>query len=111
MSVETYTVVAQSADLDEGALLGVVVDGTRVCLVRHLGRVFGLDDECPHQGYPLSSGELLDGGRVECPWHGAQFDCASGDVQQGPATDAVATWAVREVDGSIQVGPRRPPEA
>lgn len=111
MSVETYTVVARSAELDEGALLGVVVEGARVCLARHAGRVFALDDECPHQGYPLSSGELLDGGRVECPWHGAQFDCRSGLVQQGPATDAVATWAVREVEGSIQVGSRRPAES
>jgi nitrite reductase/ring-hydroxylating ferredoxin subunit len=110
MTGPDFTVVAHSAELEEGTLLGVVADGTRVCLLRHAGVVHAVDDECPHQGFPLSSGELLPGGRVECPWHGAQFDCRSGAVLQGPATDAIATWAVREVDGRIELGARRPAE-
>jgi 3-phenylpropionate/trans-cinnamate dioxygenase ferredoxin subunit len=57
--------------------------------------VFALHDRCTHADYSLSAGELLPDGTVQCLWHGARFDCRSGAVRQGPATDAVATLAVR----------------
>jgi len=36
---------------------------------------------CTHLGGPLD----LKNGRLECAWHGARFDAASGAVQSGPA--------------------------
>jgi len=37
------------------------------------GAVFALDDHCPHRGMPFSYGRF-DGERVECCYHGWQFD-------------------------------------
>jgi nitrite reductase/ring-hydroxylating ferredoxin subunit len=101
--------VAQSEDVPEGGVHGVRVGSDRLCLVRVGGELFALEDVCPHQGYPLSSGSVMDG-QLECPWHGALFDCRSGAVRQGPATDALATWDVREVHGFISIGARRASE-
>src|SRR5438270_9495902 len=37
------------------------------------GKLFALDDHCPHRGMPLSFGHF-DGERIECCYHGWQFD-------------------------------------
>ena len=40
-------------------------------------------------------------GVVQCPWHGSQFDCRSGIVKAGPATEPIAIYNVTEREGSI----------
>lgn len=83
---------------DNGTLSVVLDDGTRVCLIRRGEVVSALQDECTHQGMPLSAGEVLPDGTIECPWHGARFDCVTGAVRRGPAEDDVQTYSVR-LDG------------
>jgi len=41
------------------------------------GRVFALDNRCPHMGFPLDRGSIEDG-ILTCHWHHARFDLASG---------------------------------
>jgi 3-phenylpropionate/trans-cinnamate dioxygenase ferredoxin subunit len=77
--------------------------GERLCLARFHGTIHALGDACTHQAMPLSAGELLPDGTIECPWHGARFDCATGAVQRGPATEPVPVRAVRVVEGRIEV--------
>jgi len=38
-------------------------------------------------------------------WHGARFDCLTGVVQQGPATDALTPYPVRIEGDRVLVGP------
>lgn len=98
------TPVCSLSDIPPDGLLGVTLaDGTPVCLVRHEGTVHALHDRCPHAEFSLSSGELLPDGTVQCLWHGARFDAATGVVRQGPATDDVATYAVRVEAGRVFV--------
>jgi nitrite reductase/ring-hydroxylating ferredoxin subunit len=33
---------------------------------------------------------------VQCPWHGSQFDVATGDVKCGPATEPIEIYPVDE---------------
>lgn len=88
--------VARLSDFPPDGLLGVTLDdGTPVCLVRHGDAVYALHDRCTHAEYSLSAGELLPDGTVQCLWHGATFDCRSGRARRGPATEPVATYAVR----------------
>jgi nitrite reductase/ring-hydroxylating ferredoxin subunit len=42
-----------------------------------LGRVFALDNRCPHMGFPLDRGSG-DDGILTCHWHHARFDLESG---------------------------------
>jgi nitrite reductase/ring-hydroxylating ferredoxin subunit len=39
------------------------------------GRVFALDNRCPHTGFPLDRGSVEDG-ILTCHWHHARFDLA-----------------------------------
>jgi nitrite reductase/ring-hydroxylating ferredoxin subunit len=41
------------------------------------GKVFALDNRCPHLGFPLHRGSVEDG-ILTCHWHHARFDLASG---------------------------------
>ena len=96
--------VASLSELPASSLLAVETpSGERICLVNRGGEVSALSDVCPHQAFPISAGQLLDDGTVQCVWHGARFDCRSGAVRQGPATDDLPVYDVRVVDGEILV--------
>ena len=99
--------VASLRDLPHGALLAIVTPGgERVCLINDGGAVRAVGDECPHQGFALSSGELIGDGTIECVWHGARFDCRSGAVLRGPAEEMLPVYESRVVGDDVFVGPR-----
>lgn len=69
--------VAGPGELEDGAVMQVVAGGKSIALVRQGERYCALDDTCPHAGGPLSQGTVEDG-RLVCPWHGREYDLASG---------------------------------
>ena len=87
--------VAYTSEVPEqGSLAVVLPSGDRVCLIRHGGTIYALRDECTHQGMPLSAGEVMPDGTIECPWHGARYDCATGELRRGPAEEPVRARTV-----------------
>jgi nitrite reductase/ring-hydroxylating ferredoxin subunit len=48
-----------------------------ILVVHDRGRVFALDNRCPHMGFPLERGSVEDG-ILTCHWHHARFDLESG---------------------------------
>lgn len=98
-----WTRAAALRDVPDGGLLGVVLGARRICLTRVGDAVTALHDQCPHAEFALSVGELLPDGSVECAWHGARFDRATGAVRQGPACEAVPMYDVLLLDGDVHV--------
>jgi 3-phenylpropionate/trans-cinnamate dioxygenase ferredoxin component len=105
--VSEFEHLADLDDLPEGTLLGVQrSNGEEICLFNLRGSIGAIANECTHAEFLMSDGTLRNDGTVECAWHGARFDCASGRVCRGPAEDPLAVYSVR-VDGArILVGPR-----
>jgi len=104
----TFVRVAAVSDVPPGTLLSVrLPDGDQVVLANDGGTVHALRDRCSHEEYALSAGELLPDGSIECVWHGARFDCRTGEARRGPAFEDVATYAVRIEGGAVLVAPRR----
>lgn len=100
-----FEVLARVEDVPEGTLLPARrSDGTPVCVFNCRGTIGAVRDECTHAEFPLSDGVLRHDGTIECIWHGARFDCATGAVRRGPATDAVETYPVRVEKGRVYVG-------
>jgi nitrite reductase/ring-hydroxylating ferredoxin subunit len=98
--------VGDVADLPAPSITRVACGDRWICLVRTAaGSIFAVDDDCPHEGYPLSDGELLDD-EIECPAHGSTFDLRSGAVTGPPAMDDVATHPVDVRDGRVIVSVR-----
>jgi len=87
---------------DGGTMSVTLASGQQVCLIRRGDQVSALHDECTHQGMSLSAGEVLPDGTIECPWHGARFDCVTGEVRRGPAEDDVRVYPAI-VEGDVVV--------
>lgn len=93
-------VVAQADELKVDQMKLVRTGDKRIVLARTAKGYTAFDDRCPHKGGSLAGGMLI-GGTVQCPWHGSQFDAATGALKCGPATVAVKHYEVEERDGSI----------
>ncbi len=99
--------VASLGELAEGTVLQRVrSSGDAICLVRHNGQISALSDICTHQHFSMSQGDLLEDGTLQCAWHGAQYDCRTGEVKQVPATGPLPVFQVRLEGDTIFVGPR-----
>jgi 3-phenylpropionate/trans-cinnamate dioxygenase ferredoxin subunit len=102
-----FETVASLSDLAEGALLQRVrSSGDAVCLVRFQNQISALSDICTHQHFSMSLGDLLHDGTLQCAWHGARYDCRTGEVKQAPAPSPLPVFEVRLEGEQILVGPR-----
>ena len=97
--------VAPLAALDEGDCVAAQVAGREVLVCMVEGRLFALENRCPHAGVRLSGGRL-DGWDVVCPGHLARFDVRSGAVTRGPAAEAIQTFPALVEGGKVCVGIR-----
>ena len=80
------------------------VAGARIALVRIGDEFFALGDECSHEDYSLSEGEVLgEECEIECWKHGSTFDLRTGRPCSLPATKPVPTYAVRVDDDDVYV--------
>ncbi|MGQ9517957.1 MAG: Rieske 2Fe-2S domain-containing protein [Anaerolineae bacterium] len=65
--------------------IGVTRMGEKLVFWRDVeGRVACLRDRCVHRGVALSAGKVLPNGRIQCPFHGFEYD-PSGRVTTIPA--------------------------
>ncbi len=102
--------IAPLASLREGRMQSCRIAGRDVVICNTKSGVFALDNVCTHALARMSEGRLK-GEKLTCPMHGAVFDVRNGSVLAGPATQPLATHAVRIVDGFIEVAvnPTAPP--
>ena len=90
---------------DRGHL--VRVRGLELGLYRVGDDVHAMENACPHAGYPLHEG-ALEGCVVYCAGHGWPFDVTTGRPPDVSGGGALARYAVRVVDGQVEVDPDRP---
>jgi 3-phenylpropionate/trans-cinnamate dioxygenase ferredoxin subunit len=97
-----FRTVARLDDVPSGTMMQVELDGEKIVLAHVGDRVFALHDQCSHEEFPLSSGELV-GGQVICKLHGARFDLETGAPRALPAVKPVRTYEARVEGEEIQV--------
>ena len=91
--------VCATGDVEAGSARRFDVDGHRLCVVRLGDDWYVIGDECSHEDYSLSDGEVWeDECEIECPKHGSTFSLGTGEPQTLPATKPVPVYAVR-LDG------------
>ncbi len=98
--------VGKTNDLQANQMKLVIANGKRVVLGRKEGleanSYVAFDDRCSHRGGSLADGAMICG-TVQCPWHGSQFDCATGEVKAGPAKEKIATYPVTITEDRIYI--------
>ena len=103
MIASAYHPVARVGDLAPGDIIPVEVAGRAMILYRVGDGYHAAERYCLHQRADLSEG-LLSRGFLICAAHGWRFHATTGVHEISPET-CLATFAVRVVDGVIEIDP------
>jgi 3-phenylpropionate/trans-cinnamate dioxygenase ferredoxin subunit len=97
-----FETVGPAEDVDEGEMKVYKVKTEDVGVARVEGLLYAFSDTCTHMGCTMNPDDL-DGNELTCECHGSMYDVTNGEVLNGPSTEAIATFEVREEGGDIQV--------
>ena len=85
--------------------LAFEADGANVIVIRSKEGLRAFRNACAHQGLPLERGVCdAESGTITCPWHGFQFDSASGECFSAPQCQ-LEPFPLRVTDGVVWVRP------
>ena len=85
------------ASLTEGKPRRIEKNGESICVTRVGSEVFAISDTCSHSEASLSEGDI-EGFKIECWLHGAEFDVRTGEALTPPAVAPVKSYPVT-IDG------------
>jgi 3-phenylpropionate/trans-cinnamate dioxygenase ferredoxin subunit len=118
-------VLGPLADFPIGTQKAVDVDGLRIAVFSTDQGLYALLDRCPHQGASLCGGAVvgwLEARRageysydptrplVRCPWHGWEYELATGQSWADPATRRVRPYPIAVESGAEVLEARAPGE-
>ncbi len=111
--------VGDVSDFAVGAPARVTVSGRALVVVRTASGFLAARDVCPHQAARLSDGAVSgttlrckpgedvvygrDGEIITCPWHGWEYDLATGKALVDPERVRVATYPARVAGSRVVV--------
>jgi 3-phenylpropionate/trans-cinnamate dioxygenase ferredoxin subunit len=94
----------------------IEVGGRSVGVISVGEKFFAISDRCPHMGASLCAGSVsgtfvassphdyvygMDDGVIRCPWHGWEFDLATGRSLLEPKRVGLKTYRVTQRDGDV----------
>lgn len=82
-NMEGFSKVCKLSDLKEKVGKRFFVDDVEVALFKVEGRVYALNNICPHQHSRIIYDGFIENGKVSCPAHGWEFDLKTGNLAQG----------------------------
>src|SRR6266436_6987095 len=94
--------IAKTEDVVPGQAAAFTIEGKKIALFNVEGTYYAIGDTCTHRGGPLSEGDV-QGVKVTCPWHGANFDLRTGAVMGPPAQNGVPSYKVVVEGADIKV--------
>jgi len=83
-NADGFVAVLKEKELQEGKMKLVSVEGTPVLFIKQQGKIFVINNRCPHMACGFSGG-TLDGLVIVCPCHDWRFDLKTGEYQDEPA--------------------------
>ncbi|MDP9310984.1 MAG: Rieske 2Fe-2S domain-containing protein [Chloroflexota bacterium] len=111
--------VAPVSQIPDGQRLITTVNGRSIGIFNVKGKFYALRNVCPHKQAPLCLGSLggtmvptdrpgefeygLEDRVLRCPWHGWEFDIATGKALFGISDRRVATYPVEIEDDKLYV--------
>ncbi|KAI5309424.1 hypothetical protein KEM55_003257, partial [Ascosphaera atra] len=86
-------------EMKESAVEGV--KDAKVLVANNGGNLHALSPKCTHYGAPLANGVLSSNGTLTCPWHGACYKIATGDVEDSPALNSLKSYELSSTDDGL----------
>jgi phenylpropionate dioxygenase-like ring-hydroxylating dioxygenase large terminal subunit len=79
-----WYVAAWSDEVGDGQLVPRTIMDEPIVLYRKAdGAMAAIEDRCAHRFAPLSMGKIVGGDRIQCPYHGLEYD-GSGACVRNP---------------------------
>jgi 3-phenylpropionate/trans-cinnamate dioxygenase ferredoxin subunit len=94
--------IAQAVEIPVKGMRAFSVGGRDVVVCNTREGFFALDNTCSHAEAKMNEGRLR-GCRIICPLHGGSFDVRNGAARGAPAGSPLRSYAIRVVDGEIEV--------
>jgi nitrite reductase/ring-hydroxylating ferredoxin subunit len=98
-----FVTVGTPDEVPEGEARAFAVADQEIAVARVNADLLAFSDICTHRGCNLANGGEIDGITIQCECHGSIFDMETGAVIEGPATDPIDVFEVREDGGEIQI--------
>ncbi len=112
-----YQTVCSADDLTVGPHRAVKAGATSLIVYRLKDGYYATQSSCTHVFAPLAKGKIVDGTKIQCPFHRAKFDIKSGEVVEWACWPPgvvnvlnfvrgeknLQTFPVRVKDGNVQV--------
>jgi nitrite reductase/ring-hydroxylating ferredoxin subunit len=89
----SWTSLCELAELTPDQGRYVEIGGFELAVFLHEGKVFVMDNTCPHAGGNLGGGHVEDGCAV-CPWHHWAFRLDNGQLRDSPGV-TITTYPTR----------------
>jgi nitrite reductase/ring-hydroxylating ferredoxin subunit len=106
MRSANFVRAARLDDVRDSGRMPVRVGGHSLALFFDGGKVYAVDNRCPHMGFPLHRGSVQDG-ILTCHWHHARFDLESGGTFDQFADEArVFPVEIRDGEVWVDLAPR-----
>ncbi len=99
--IEFYP-VCKFTDIGFGEGKAVEVEGKKVAIFNVFGKLYAIEDVCPHMAAPLHNG-TVEAKRVVCRLHFWEFDLTNGECTNQPG-HCVTTFPVKIEKGIVKVG-------
>lgn len=97
-----YTKLTTQSELPgENAVKEFEIEGRTLCVANVHGAITAIDNVCLHMGGPLGEG-CIEGGKVVCPWHGWEYDPATGQLGDDPKT-RLTVYPIKIENGDVLV--------
>jgi len=99
--IDSWTRALPLSDIDDGGCKVFRVSGKQIALFRRADSVYACNNRCPHEGYPLSEGDLGGDCVLTCNWHNWKFNLESGENIYGG--DRLRVYPVEIRGGEIWI--------
>jgi nitrite reductase (NADH) small subunit len=97
-----YVKIANQADLPTpGEAREFEASGKTICVANVNGTCTAMENACLHMGGPLGQG-YIENGKVVCPWHGWEYDPATGALEGDPKT-RIDVYPLKVENGDVLV--------
>ena len=106
---DTWQLATTLSELEEGGCKIFRTDGRQIALFRRADGIYACNNRCPHEGYPLSEGDLDGDCVLTCNWHNWKFRLESGENLYGG--DRLRVYPVEVRGDEIWVDLADPPLA
>lgn len=97
--MEEYFFVCKADELREKEGKKFIINDVEIALFKVDGKIYALNNLCPHQHSALIYDGFIEEGNVVCPAHGWEFDLKTGRTRSG--CKGLDTYEVKIENGKV----------